>query len=92
VRPGRDADHSPHLVPSVRRVGAMSPLPPSSFVVCSPTGLFFTILFPDVNCCNSLKIQRPRSYKQTKQPVKVSRANSIEYRPRKNYNSVQESI
>jgi hypothetical protein len=40
ARPGRDADHSPHLVPRSRMVRATPPLPPSAIIACSGTALF----------------------------------------------------
>jgi hypothetical protein len=40
VRPGRDADHSPHLVPRSRMSKSYnSPPPPSAFMACSGTAL-----------------------------------------------------
>jgi hypothetical protein len=39
VRPGRDADHSPHLVQGQEWVGAILPLPQSASMACSGTAL-----------------------------------------------------
>jgi hypothetical protein len=42
ARPGRDADHSPHLVPKSRMSRSYtSSLPPSSTMACSGMALFF---------------------------------------------------
>jgi hypothetical protein len=38
AQPGRDADHSPHLVPRSRN-RSYTPLPPSAFIACSGTAL-----------------------------------------------------
>jgi len=38
-RLGREADHSPHLLPKLRMSGAISPLPPRAFMVCLRTSL-----------------------------------------------------
>jgi hypothetical protein len=43
ARPGRDPDHSPHLLPRSRMSRSCTPLPPSAFVVCSGTALAFVI-------------------------------------------------
>jgi hypothetical protein len=48
ARPGRDADHSPHLVPRSWIVGAIPPLPPSASMVCSGTALL------NMNECNHM--------------------------------------
>jgi hypothetical protein len=45
ARPGRDADHSPHLVPR-SRMRSYNPLPPSAFVACSGTALVFLTSIP----------------------------------------------
>jgi hypothetical protein len=42
ARPGRDADHSPHLVPRSRMSKSYIPLSPSASMVCSGTALVFT--------------------------------------------------
>jgi hypothetical protein len=39
VRPGRDADHSPHQCRGREWVGAIPPLPPSASMACSGTAL-----------------------------------------------------
>jgi hypothetical protein len=39
--PGRDADHSPHLVPRSRMSRSYASSPPSAFVACSGTALAF---------------------------------------------------
>jgi hypothetical protein len=45
ARPGRDADHSPHLVPRSRMSRSYTSSPPSSSMACSGTALpFFTQL------------------------------------------------
>jgi hypothetical protein len=41
TRPGRDADHSPQLVPRSRMSRSYTSSPPSAFVACSGTALAF---------------------------------------------------
>jgi hypothetical protein len=41
ARPGRDADHSPHLVPRSRMSRSYTSFLPSAFVACSGTDLAF---------------------------------------------------
>jgi hypothetical protein len=45
-RQGRDADHSPHLVPRSRMSRSYTPLHPSSFVVCRGTASALVFLLP----------------------------------------------
>jgi hypothetical protein len=42
-RPGRDADHLPHLVPRSRIIMSYTPLHPSAFMACSGTALAFSL-------------------------------------------------
>jgi hypothetical protein len=44
TRPRRDADHSPHLVPSSRMSRSYTSSPPSAFVACSGTAFAFSVL------------------------------------------------
>jgi hypothetical protein len=39
ARPGRDADHSFHLVPKSRTSESYTPLPPNAFMACRGTAL-----------------------------------------------------
>jgi hypothetical protein len=49
ARPGRDADHSPHLLPRSRIGRSYTPLPPSAFMACSGTAL---LLLSFYNYCH----------------------------------------
>jgi hypothetical protein len=44
ARPGRDADHLPHLVPRSRMSRSYTPLPPSASMACSGTALLYFLL------------------------------------------------
>jgi hypothetical protein len=44
ARPGRDADHSRHLMPKSRMSMSYTPLPQSAFVACSGTALAFSLI------------------------------------------------
>jgi hypothetical protein len=50
MRPGRDADHSPHLVSRSRMSRSYTPLLSSASLVCSGTALPFFIYFIEVVC------------------------------------------
>jgi hypothetical protein len=41
ARPGRDADHSPHLVPRSKMSRSYTSSPPVAFMACSGTALAF---------------------------------------------------
>jgi hypothetical protein len=52
AQPGRDADHSPHLVPRSRMSRSYTSSPSSAFMACSGTSLAFILLVwlkPDIN-------------------------------------------
>jgi hypothetical protein len=53
VRPGRDADHSPYLVPRSRMSWAIYPLPPSASMMCSGTAL--PLLCSEMLCSSLLQ-------------------------------------
>jgi hypothetical protein len=51
ARTGRDADHSPHLVPGRERVGAIPLLPPSASLACSGTTLALAFNYLKASMC-----------------------------------------
>jgi hypothetical protein len=54
--PGRDADHSPYLVPRLGMSKSCTPLPPSASMACSGTALLFTAHI-SVNVATSLSCE-----------------------------------
>jgi hypothetical protein len=54
ARPGRDADHSPHLVPRSWLSRSYTSSPPSAFTACSGTALLY---FTFCSVCNSLQLR-----------------------------------
>jgi hypothetical protein len=59
--PGRDADHSPHLVPRSRMSRSYTSSLPSSFAVCSGTALAFLAYTPAFHGETEKKQDKPQS-------------------------------
>jgi hypothetical protein len=59
-RPGREADHSPHLVPKLRVNGAISPLPLRAFLACLEKTLPLHYV-NNVRCSRGVEIFGPTS-------------------------------
>jgi hypothetical protein len=61
ARPGRDADHSPHLLPGSRMSRSyIPPLPPSASMACRGTALLLLLLLA-VLTCEIITTQFPHS-------------------------------
>jgi hypothetical protein len=54
ARPGRDADHLPHLVPRLIMSRSYTPLPPNAFLACSETTLGAIIPLSHTFLCDAL--------------------------------------
>jgi hypothetical protein len=90
ARPGRDANHSPHLEPRSRMSRSYTSLPPSALVPCSGTTLeqwystFFFRVPPDIislQLCTPMLLVHNSSYIHCKiyGPPKMSSRTPVEY-------------